>query len=204
MDRQRALWGRLFDVVDDYLKEEGRNEHAADRVAAGVGGRARGAAGQGEGADPRSRRACRRTPPDAEDGGREGLRVRGPGRAGEPARPVRRAPSADRLPLLLRARRRRLARGGLPRLLDGRRPGRPPRPSERPRHHARLRLARPAGGHRALEGADGLGAHPLVHADGRLRRRLRRRRVARHQRLLPRRRRPDLPHVLRRRAAATR
>jgi DNA-binding transcriptional ArsR family regulator len=23
MDRQRALWGRLFDVVDDYLKEEG-------------------------------------------------------------------------------------------------------------------------------------------------------------------------------------
>jgi DNA-binding transcriptional ArsR family regulator len=24
MDRQRALWGRLFDVVDDYLKEEQR------------------------------------------------------------------------------------------------------------------------------------------------------------------------------------
>jgi DNA-binding transcriptional ArsR family regulator len=23
MDRQRALWGRLFDVVDDYLKEQG-------------------------------------------------------------------------------------------------------------------------------------------------------------------------------------
>jgi hypothetical protein len=22
MDRQRALWGRLFDVVDDYLQEE--------------------------------------------------------------------------------------------------------------------------------------------------------------------------------------
>ena len=22
MDRQRALWGRMFDVVDDYLKEE--------------------------------------------------------------------------------------------------------------------------------------------------------------------------------------
>jgi DNA-binding transcriptional ArsR family regulator len=22
MDRQRALWGRLFDVIDDYLKEE--------------------------------------------------------------------------------------------------------------------------------------------------------------------------------------
>jgi DNA-binding transcriptional ArsR family regulator len=24
MDRQRVLWGRLFDVVDDYLKEEPR------------------------------------------------------------------------------------------------------------------------------------------------------------------------------------
>ena len=24
MDRQRALWGRLFDVVDEYLKEESR------------------------------------------------------------------------------------------------------------------------------------------------------------------------------------
>ncbi|MGE5407355.1 MAG: ArsR/SmtB family transcription factor, partial [Syntrophothermus sp.] len=24
MDRQRAIWGRLFDVVDDYLKEERR------------------------------------------------------------------------------------------------------------------------------------------------------------------------------------
>jgi DNA-binding transcriptional ArsR family regulator len=23
MDRQRALWGRMFDVVDDYLQEEG-------------------------------------------------------------------------------------------------------------------------------------------------------------------------------------
>jgi hypothetical protein len=22
MDRQRAVWGRLFDVVDEYLKEE--------------------------------------------------------------------------------------------------------------------------------------------------------------------------------------
>jgi DNA-binding transcriptional ArsR family regulator len=24
MDRQRALWGRLFDVVDEYLKEDDR------------------------------------------------------------------------------------------------------------------------------------------------------------------------------------
>ena len=77
--------------------------------------------------------------------------------------------------------------GWLPRLLHGRRSGRPPRPSERPRHHACVRVARTAGGHRALEGADGLGDHPVVHADGRLRRRLRRRCGTRHQRLLPRR-----------------
>ena len=50
--------------------------------------------------------------------------LRGPERPGEPARPVRRAPPADRLPLLLRARRRRLARERLPRLLDDGRPGR--------------------------------------------------------------------------------
>ena len=99
----------------------------------------------------------------------------GPNGPGEPARRVRGAPPADRLPLLLRARRRRLARERLPRLLLDRRPGHPPRPSERPRHHDRVRLARPAGRHRALEGADGLGGHPVVHADRRLRRRLRRR-----------------------------
>ena len=79
---------------------------------AGVAGRARGAAGQGEGADPRPRRAGRRAPPDAVDGRGEGLRVRGPGRPGEPARPVRRPPPADRLPLLLRAGRHYPASGG--------------------------------------------------------------------------------------------
>jgi DNA-binding transcriptional ArsR family regulator len=68
MDRQRALWGRMFDVVDEYLMEEKRDEDAADRVAAGVGGRARAIAGGGEGADPRPRRAGRKAPPDAEDG----------------------------------------------------------------------------------------------------------------------------------------
>ena len=71
-----------------------------------------------------------------------------------------------------------------------------PRPPERPRHHLRLRLPRAAGGHRPLPRADGLGS-PLVHAHRRLRRRLRGRRMARHQRLHPRRRR-DLPHLLRR------
>ena len=120
-----------------------------------------GAAGGGEGADPRARRAGRQAPPDAADGRREGLPLRGPGRPGEPARPVRGAPPADRLPVLLRARGGRLARERLPRLLPGRRrSGRPPRPSQRPRHHARVRVARPAGGHRALEGAHGLAAIP--------------------------------------------
>ena len=46
-----------------------------------------------------------------------------------------------------------------------------------------------------LKARDGLGADPVVHGHGRLRRRLRRGRVARHQRLHPRRRR-DLPHLL--------
>ena len=41
----------------------------------------RAAAGQGEGADARPRRARRPAPPDAPDGGGEGVRLRGPGRA---------------------------------------------------------------------------------------------------------------------------
>ena len=45
------------------------------------------------------------------------------------------------------------------------------------------------------EGAPRVGAHPLVHDHRRLRQGLRRRRVARHQRLHPRGR-PDLPHLL--------
>src|SRR5919106_3822681 len=98
-------------------RKRSRNEHAADRDAAGVGGRARGTAGEGEGADPCPRCACRRTPPDAADGRRERVRVRGAGWPGEPARPLQGAPAADRLPLLLRPRRERLAREGLPRLL---------------------------------------------------------------------------------------
>ena len=58
--------------------------------------------------------------------------------------------------------RSRLARARLCRLLVDGRPHRQPCPSERPRHHARVRLARVAGRHRAGEGADGLG-HPVVH-----------------------------------------
>ena len=167
MDRQRALWGRLFDVVDDYLKEESRNEYPTDRVAAGVERRPRRTAGEGEGADPRPRRAGGRAPPDAVDGGGEGVHVRRPGRRGEPARPVRRPPPADRLPRLLRAGRhhlpgvgRRVPGAGLRRLLLRRRPGRAPRPPERAGHDARVRLTRPPGRDPGPEGADGLGAIP--------------------------------------------
>ena len=113
----------------------------------------------------------------------QGLCFRGAGRQGQPARPVRGPPAADRLPRLLRAGRVRLARTCLPRLLDGGRPGRPRRPSQRPRHHPGLRLARAAGRHRAGEGTDGLD-DAVVHPHRRLRCRLRRRRVAWHQRLL--------------------
>ena len=118
----------------------------------------------------------------------------GPQGQGEPARPVRGPPSADRLPRLLRTGRFRLARPCLPRMLPGSRPGRPRHPSERPRHHSRLRLARAAAGHRAREGADGLG-DALVHHDRRLRHRLRRGRMAWHERLHPRWR-QRVPHLL--------
>ena len=81
MDRQRVLWTRLFDVVDDYLKE--RTPHDLPRRAAPrVGGRPPRAPGQGEGADPRPRRAGRRAPAHAVDGRREGLHLRRSGRAG--------------------------------------------------------------------------------------------------------------------------
>ena len=65
---------------------------------------------------------------------------------------------------------------------------------ERPRHHPRVRLARAADGHRAREGADGLG-DAMVHVDRRLRRRLRRGRMARHERVHPRWR-AGVPHLL--------
>jgi DNA-binding transcriptional ArsR family regulator len=54
MDRQRAVWGRLFDVVDEYLKEMPPDEPPSDRLSPGVGSRPRAAAGQGEGADARA------------------------------------------------------------------------------------------------------------------------------------------------------
>src|SRR5690242_19001490 len=99
-----------------------------DRVRSGLGGRAPRTAGEGEGGDPRPGRAGRAAPPDAVAAGDEGVRVRRPGWPDEPARPLRRAPPADRVPHVLRARRVRLARARAPGLLAGGRPGRARRP----------------------------------------------------------------------------
>src|SRR4030081_3458887 len=89
-------------------------------------------------------------------GGGEEVRVRRTQGQGTPARFVRGPPSVDRLSRLLRTGSVRLARARLPRLLPGRRSGRAPGPSERPRHHARVRLARATEGHRAPEGTKGV------------------------------------------------
>jgi hypothetical protein len=179
--------------------KKGRHHHGdenpPDRRPAGVGGRARAAAGEGEGADPRPGRAGGAAPADAVAAGGEGLRVRRAQGPGEPARPVRGPPSAGHLPRLLRAGRGRLARPRVPRLLADGRPGRRPRPPERPGRHVRLRLARPAAGHRPAEEADGL-VLALVHHYQRLGRRPRGGRVPRHERVLPRRR-PGVPYLLR-------
>ena len=172
------------------------HENPPDRHRPGVAGRPRADAGQGEGADPRPGRAGGAAAADAVAAGGEGVHLRRTQGPGEPARPVRGPPAAGHLPRLLRAGRGRLARPRVPRLLHDGRPGRGPRPPERPRHHLRLRLARPAAGHRAAEGADGLEL-ALVHDHQRLGRRPRRGRVPRHERVHPRRR-PDLPHLLRR------
>src|SRR5580658_4587461 len=112
--------------------------------------------GRGETAHARARRAGGKTPADAVDGRREAVRIRRTERQGKPARSVRGAPAADRLPRLLRSQRLRLARPCLPRLLTGCRPGLAPFASERPRYDACLRLARAAAGDRAVEGKDGL------------------------------------------------
>ena len=74
---------------------------------------------------------------------------------------------------VLRARRVRLARACLSRLLDDGRSGRARFTPPRTRHDFRERLARSAARHRALEGADGLD-DAVVYDYRRFRRRLRR------------------------------
>src|ERR1700684_4115471 len=74
----------------------------------------------------RSGRAGRRARADALAGRGQAVRVRRAEGQGKPARFVRGPPSIDRLSRLLRAPGVRLARARLPRLLPGRRSGRPP------------------------------------------------------------------------------
>src|SRR5262249_61394036 len=72
------------DTSDRPKRRTARNAHTTDRVAAGVGGGARAVAREGESPDAGPRRARGRTPADALDGRREGVRVRRTGRQGEP------------------------------------------------------------------------------------------------------------------------
>src|SRR5712692_1822654 len=123
------------------------------------------AAGKGEGIDPRPRRAGRRASANALAGRGEAVPARRPPWKSEPARPLRRTPSVDRVPRVLRTGRARLAGAWMRRLLLDGRPGGPRCPSERPRHNAHLCLARAASGPRAPEGADGL-EDAVVHDDG--------------------------------------
>ena len=151
-------------AVSTWLKEETAHEDTPDRLPAGVARGLGANAGEGEGVHPGARRAGGPTPADAVDGRGEGLPLRRAERAGEPARPVPGPPPADRLPRLLRAGHHHLRRGrlvpgpGLRRLLVRRRPGRAPGAPECPRHLAGVRLAGPAGGHRAPEGAQWAGS----------------------------------------------
>src|SRR6266487_2292145 len=69
--------------------------------------------------------------------------------------------------------RRQLARTCMRRLLHDGRPRWQPCARERARYHTRVRVARASEGHQTFKGADGLGAHSLVHHHGRLRQRLR-------------------------------
>ena len=122
--------------------------------------------------------------------------VRRPGRSGEPARPVRRPPPADRLPRSSSSpASRRLARAAaapvarsVPTRWPTWRTSTPATPRSSTCRARRRRTSSACG--RGWAGTD-----PVVHTHRRLRRRLRRRRVARHQRVHPRRRR-RLPHLL--------
>src|SRR5262245_741258 len=97
-------------------------------MAGGVGAAPR----EGEGADQGPRRPGRSPAADAVAPRREAVRVRGAGWQAEPDRPLPGTPAAGSLPGVLRARRVRLARARLPRLLDGGRPRRKSRPPECP------------------------------------------------------------------------
>ena len=120
---------------------------------------------------PCARRTGRRAPQASAPADREGLRLRRPGRQGHAARPVRGAQATPALPLHVRTEPGR----GLPRVLDVRRPDRPPRPPARPRHVVRTRPRVPDREARRLRETHGLDDPLVLVVRERLQRRLRRR-----------------------------
>ena len=114
MDRQRALWGRLFDVVDEYLKEE-QEMNLPPIVSPQEWEAAREELLVKEKELTRARDALaaerRRMPRMAVE---KDYRFEGPDGPASLPDLFDGPPPADRLPLLLRARRRELARARLP------------------------------------------------------------------------------------------
>ena len=188
MDRQRALWGGMFDVVDEYLKEEGAAMNMPPTVSPQEWEAAREELLVKEKELTRARDAL------------AAERRRMPRMAVEKDYPFEGPDGPASLLDLFEGRRQLIVyrfffEPGVAGWPETRLPG-CSLWCDQVAHlahlnardtDARVRLARAAARHRALEGADGLG-DPLVHDHRRLRRRLRRGRVARHQRLHPRRR----------------
>src|SRR5438309_6477167 len=100
-------------------------EHTTNRFPGRVGNCAPETAREREGFDPRPRRARRRASANALAGRGQAVPVRRPPRKSEPARPLRRAPSVDRVPRVLRTGRARLARAWMRRLRLKARKGEP-------------------------------------------------------------------------------
>src|SRR5215211_5981120 len=150
----------------DWSRDDRRHAPARGGVARGVARRPQGAAGEGEGAHPHARPGQRRPASAADGPHRQAVRVRGPGRDGGPARPVRRPPAAGDASLHVdqrhRRRRHRAApRGRLPELLLRRRRHQQPEAAARSQHHSRGRVAGAVREDRRVPRADGLDV-PVV------------------------------------------
>ena len=154
----------------------------------GVAGRPQGAAGQGEGADPGARRAQRRAAHAADGRDRQAVRVRGPRRRGDAARPLRGPPTADRRPLHVRPRAGRTGARAARRAPTRCRPA--CSPPARPRDVAGLRRPGAAGQDRALQGQAGLDVPVVLVVRQRLQLRL-----PRHARRVGGARGVQLPHA---------
>jgi drug/metabolite transporter (DMT)-like permease len=115
--RPRRIGGRLLSLSGPPIRgdgkatlEGGRDGYTARRVGAGMARRTHATAGPREGGHPRQGRGGRRPRRTAGDRGHQGLHLHGPRRAGQPARPVRRARAADHLSLHVATRAVRVRR----------------------------------------------------------------------------------------------